>query len=297
VSGLERVFIPSKVADNKFLGENYVAQLKASGSAQLVRAWLEGDWSVIDGAFFDCWSNERHVVAPFTIPEPWLRFRSADWGSAAPFSVGWWAVVSDDFGLSNGGLLPRGCLVRYREWYGCSAPNIGLKLTAEQVAEGILERERKDKIRYGVMDPSAFRVDGGPSIAERMANLGVIFQRADNARVAKMGALSGWDQMRSRLVGNGDGLPMLVTFSTCPHFVRTVPALQHDPDNPEDVDTDGEDHAGDEGRYACMSRPWIPDQKIEKPPQFTFVAQNDGTIRSTMTIRQLIDRNSKRRRA
>jgi len=34
-------------------------------------------------------------------------------------------------------------------------------------------------------------------------------------------------------------------FSTCKDFIRTVPALQHDQARPEDVDTDGEDHAGD----------------------------------------------------
>lgn len=271
VSGLDRVFIPSKVQDNRFLGDDYVARLRASGGKELVRAWLEGDWSVIEGAFFDCWSNERHVVRPFVVPPEWLRFRSADWGSARPFSVGWWAVVSDDYHVPTDGgqdsVLPRGALVRYREWYGSNGqPNVGLKLTAEQVAEGILQREQGEQIAYGVLDPAAFAVDGGPSIAERMAAATqgrVWFKRADNRRVAQMGALGGWDQMRRRLQGDGDGRPMLYTFSTCTDFIRTVPALQHDPDRPEDVDTDGEDHAADEGRYACMSRPWVED--IVKP--------------------------------
>jgi hypothetical protein len=265
VSGLDRVYIPSRVGDNRFLGEGYVAQLRASGSKELVRAWLDGDWSVIEGAFFDCWSTEKHVIRPFVIPEEWTRFRSADWGSAKPFSVGWWAVVGDGHQI-EGRILPRGALVRYREWYGSSAPNVGLKLTAEQVAEGILARDGKDTIAYGVLDPAAFAVDGGPSIAERMAacTQGKIwFRRADNRRVAQMGALGGWDQMRRRLQGDGDGRPMLYTFSTCVDFIRTVPALQHDLDRPEDIDTDGEDHAGDEARYACMSRPWVED--IVKP--------------------------------
>ena len=30
---------------------------------------------------------------------------------------------------------------------------------------------------------------------------------------------------------------------------------------PEEVDTTGEDHAGDDVRYACMSRPWVPPAK------------------------------------
>ena len=327
LSGLERVYIPSRVGDNKYLGADYVQQLKASGSKELVKAWLEGDWSVIEGAFFDCWSNERHVIRPFEIPRDWLRFRSADWGFAKPFSVGWWAVVGDDHQLAPGsqrpagsdvqpvrdGLydagrqetanvvaqsLPRGALIRYREWYGSTAPNVGLRLTAEQVADGIKQRDGQDKIKYSVLDPSAFAQDGGPSIAERMGNPPhkIYFNRADNKRVTERGAMGGWDQMRSRLVGDADGQPMIYVFSTCVDSIRTIPALQHDPDKPEDLDTDGEDHAADEWRYACMSRPWVPSKPVETKPQHMFVGQPDGSARSTMTIQQLIERQAKARR-
>jgi Terminase large subunit, T4likevirus-type, N-terminal len=273
VSGLERVYIPSRVSDNKFLDAQYVQQLRASGSDTLVRAWLEGDWSVVEGAFFDCWSNEKHVIAPFSVPEDWTRFRSGDWGSASPFSVGWWAIVGDNYDLGGDcGVLPRGSLVRYREWYGSSAPNVGLKLTAEQVADGIVEREAKDpKLVYGVLDPSAFKEDGGPSIGERInkvmykAKLAG-FRHADNARVSQRGAMGGWDQMRARLVGDGER-PMIYTFSTCTDSIRTIPALQHDRDKPEDLDTNAEDHAADDWRYGCMSRPYMrvkpQDEKIK----------------------------------
>jgi hypothetical protein len=79
-----------------------------------------------------------------------------------------------------------------------------------------------------VLDPATFAVDGGPSIAERMGKIGAHFGRADNKRVAQMGALGGWDQMRARLKGDGDGRPMIYTFSTCADSIRTIPALQHD---------------------------------------------------------------------
>ena len=49
---------------------------------------------------------------------------------------------------------------------------------------------------------------------------------------------------------------MLVVFSTCTDLIRTLPVMQHDKDNPEDIDTDGEDHGVDDVRYACLSRPW-----------------------------------------
>jgi hypothetical protein len=92
------------------------------------------------------------------------------------------------------------------------------------------------------------RVDGfkGPS-----------FSRADNTRTAKYGALSGWAAVRARLKGR-DGVPMLYVFSSCPAFIQTLPLLQHDPHNIEDLDTDSEDHIADELRYACLARPWMP---------------------------------------
>jgi hypothetical protein len=299
VSGLERVYIPSRVGDNKFLGEGYVSQLRASGSKELVKAWLEGDWNVIEGAFFDCWDTAKHVIRPFAIPQNWLRYRSMDWGFAAPFSVGWWAVVQDDHDV-DGAILPRGSLVRYREWYGSASPNVGLRLTAEQVAAGIKEREQpNEKITYGVIDPAAFAQDGGPSIGERMSVAGLHFTKADNKRVTERGAMGGWDQMRSRLVGQ-DGRPMIYTFSTCVDSIRTIPALQHDPDKPEDLDTDGEDHAGDEWRYACMARPWIPrERKIERPKHvLEAVADGSGIAKSNLTMSELIkrlERQAKRR--
>lgn len=205
--------IPSRISDNKLLlkaDPGYVARLQLVGSAELVRAWLEGDWSAVEGAFFNEWSEARHVVPPFSVPEAWLKFRSADWGSAKPFSVGWWAVSSDNHPVTGTGIvIPRGALVRYREWYGASRPDVGLKMTAEEVARGILTRETGEDIAYGVLDPACFSSDGGPSIAERMADIGIHFDRADNARVSRRGALGGWDLMRARLKGDGDGRPML----------------------------------------------------------------------------------------
>jgi hypothetical protein len=89
-----------------------------------------------------------------------------------------------------------------------------------------------------------------------MFRAGVAWRRADNARVARGGAMGGWDQLRARISGDEAG-PQLVVFSTCRDFLRTVPVLQHDPARPEDVDTESEDHVADETRYACMSRPFI----------------------------------------
>lgn len=265
---LQRVFIPSKLTDNPLLlnaDPLYVAKLQQSGSKELVKAWLKGDWNVIEGAYFDCWSDQM-VIKPCILPEHWTRFRSFDWGSAKPFSVGWWAIASEDLMHPSGGVIPKNAMVRYREWYGCKKdkPNTGLKLTVEQVAEGIVSRGT-EKIHYSVADPAIFSQDGGPSMSERMYNHSkIVWRRADNKRVATQGHVGGWDQMRARMVG--DENPMIYCFDTCIDSIRTIPVIQHDENKPEDLDTESEDHAADEWRYACMSRPYTKPAPKEVEP-------------------------------
>lgn len=317
--------VPSRITDNRILIENdpgYVLGLHLVGSSKLVAAWLDGDWTAIEGAFFEEWDESKHVLTPFTLPDDWLRFRSGDWGSAAPFSFGWWAVVGDDYEiprrwgavvgrgavggtrnarLSDVHVLPRGAIVRYREWYGARAPGKGLKLTAEQAADGLIAREKTDpKLRYGVLDPACWAESGGPSIAERIntrlirAEGGpfVSFRPADNKRVSRTvgdptrgGPMGGWDAMRARLVGDELGRPMLYYFSSCKDSIRTIPTLQHDPTRSEDLDTDAEDHAADDSRYACMSRPWVPAApEIEEPRDAYRDAQDDTDRGSVLTL-------------
>lgn len=296
--GMLRQYIPARLSDNPSMASddpNYRARLRGLGSPALVKAMEEGDWNVIAGAYFPEFSTARHVVRPFEIPTHWVRFRAMDWGSAKPFSVGWYAVSDglttiDWQGSDTGRLtIPRGALVKYREWYGMAPnqPNVGIKLTAEEVADGIREREApNERIDMSVIDPAAFAEDGGPSIAERMGNRGVHFHRADNARVASRGSVGGWDMLRSRLKGDEDDKPMLLFFDTCVHTIRTLPALQHDDLRPEDVNTQGEDHAGDETRYACLARPWVREAPQAKVVRFAGTTQT--------SVSELIER---RRRA
>ena len=109
------------------------------------------------------------------------------------------------------------------------------KMTAEAVANGIVERERSDAaLRYGVLDPACFKEDGGPSIAERINKVLIQarlrpFHAADNSRVPQRGSMGGWDQVRSRLVGQ-DGRPMIYCFSNHADSVeqsRPSSTIQH----------------------------------------------------------------------
>jgi hypothetical protein len=254
----ERIYIPSKLSDNRFLGDDYVANLYQSGSATLVRAWLAGDWTVIEGAYFDCWRPDIHVIRPFVVPHNWLRFGSFDWGYAKPSSYGLWAVSDGEVIRDMDGKqveYPQGAMIRINELYTCSEPNVGLRLEVEELARRIKAVEAGHALHYRVGDPAIFKQDGGPSIFERMLNEGITFRPADNQRVG------GWSAMRQRLIGR-----MIYCFETCRDSIRTIPALQHDEHKPEDVDTDGEDHAGDDWRYGCMSRPWIETKPTETEP-------------------------------
>lgn len=278
---LERVFIPSKLGDNHLLLRNdptYVLRLRQSGSEALVRAWLEGDWSIIDGAFFSEWDPMKHILST----EEWMpklarcrtRFRSMDWGSYRPFSVGWWVVTAKEDELP----VPEGSLIRYAEWYGAKGPNKGLKMHAPDVADGIRLREREQgwKINYGVCDPSMYIQNGGPSIANLMAVRGVTWRRADNKRKP------GWEQMRWRLAGDGDG-PLLYVLDNCDDSIRTIPILQHEELDGEDLDTEAEDHVADDWRYACMS--WPRTFARAQPEAVRYPA-----LPQELTIAQLIER-------
>lgn len=269
----ERVYIPSRVTDNPTLGSDYIGNLVMSGagSPSLVRAWLEGDWSAIEGAFFPEWSTARHIIAPFEIPEHWTRWAAVDWGTARPFCVLWMAIASEDTRVHNR-IIPRGCVVVYREWYGARrdlsgqiVPNEGLKLPANEVATRC-KAMTQEALEFAVIDPATFSNTGGQTIAEAFVTHWMDFLRADNTRVGKAGAMSGWNNVRTRLVGEDENRPMLVVFDTCTNLIRTLPVIQHDRNRAEDLDSDSEDHAVDCLRYGLAARPWMGKRSAQAEP-------------------------------
>ena len=269
-------FIQSLVRDNKALmaaQPDYIKQLEALPE-KLRRAWLEGDWDIFEGQFFEDFraapdlqacaragitpeeARRRglwtHVIPAFDPPAGWKLYRSFDWGYSRPFSCGWWAVDYD------------GRLYRILELYGCGRePNQGLKWTPDQVFQRI--REIEDSHRWlagrrieGVADPAIWDASGGVSIAETAERYRVYFSPGDHQRIP------GWMQCHYRLRFDEKGLPMMYVFDSCKAFLRTVPRLAYDPLRPEDLDTSLEDHAADEWRYLCMARPISP--KAEAGP-------------------------------
>lgn len=273
--GIERrMFVRSRLQDNKILmtsDPGYMGRLDGLGSPQLVRAWKEGDWNVTLGAFFPEFDDNRHVVQPMVIPSNWTVGRAMDWGSAKPYCVLWFAIVGEDtLALNKHGVpikMPRGSILVYRELYGIRIkPNgefeadTGLYENATAVGRKIIGREANDgKIDIAVLDPSCFNVVSGPSIAEQLGSVGAHFAPADNTRIARKGALNGWNMVRERLVGNTEDPPdSMIFFSTsCVHTLRTLPFMQGDPNAPEDIAKNTEDHPADTVRYLCNSRPFV----------------------------------------
>ena len=290
------VYIPALVTDNKILlrdQPSYYGQLMAAteGNPALRRSWLLGDPDAMTGQFFENyseWVGMGGVLNYFNVPASWPRFLSMDWGSRHPFSVRWWAVVPETFMTHRGQLLPEGSIISYREYYGVKRdtlgnimPNVGVQMNARDVGREIAKRSIGEPMRkYGVLDPHSFAQDGGPSIAENIrkgeleiaAEYGTSkpppWRRADNKRVPDAGAIGGWDETRRRMKGSlcqGRQVPMVFVMDTNEHILRTLPAMVHDPERPEDMLKKGqEDHAPDDFRYGIMSRPrhW---REVPKP--------------------------------
>jgi hypothetical protein len=261
--GMLRQFIPARLADNEYLTKDdpaYADRLRGLGADALVRAMLEGDWDIVAGQAFEKLRREVHGVEPLDPPEDWQIFGSLDWGSTRPYSFGLWCV-SNGNALPDGRTFRRGAIIRYNELYGWTKkPNEGTREEVEEVALRIRVKYVPRRISYIAADPSIWKVDGGPSHAERMLAKGVVLRKSDNARP------QGYLEVRQRIAGDEEG-PMLFVTSNCHDgFWRTMPDLVIDEDHPEDVDTDQEDHVYDDVRYACMSRPWVHAPQRKKEP-------------------------------
>ncbi len=234
----KRRFIPASLFDNPHLAESgdYEAMLLSLPEHQK-KQLLEGNWDVNEGAAFPEFNRNIHVVEPFEIPDSWTKFRACDYGYGSFTGVVWLAVT------------PSEQLIVYRELY-CS------KVTATDLADMILEAEAKDgTIRYGVLDSSLWhnRGDTGPSLAEQMNMKGCRWRPSDRSKGSR---ISGKNELHRRLqVDEYTEDPRLVFFSTCTNVIAQLPSIPLDKRNPEDVDTNAEDHLYDALRYGIMTRP------------------------------------------
>ena len=262
-------FIQAKVTDNKILQQyspEYVNFLE-NLPPKIRKAWLEGDWNIFEGQFFEEFINDpdhyqdgrwTHVIDPIPIRPHWKIYRGFDWGFFRPFSVGWYAVDEHER------------MYRFKELYGVqksgqeSMPNMGVRWPAQQVFQTIRQiedhaPELRGKDITGIADPAIFQENGGPSIADIAMSCGVYFLPADNTRIA------GWMQCRYRLQFDEYGRPRFQVFNTCKEFIRCEQTWMHDEKNVEDLDTNTEDHCADEWRYVSQQNVISP---IVQEPEY-----------------------------
>lgn len=260
-----RVAIPSRLSENRILlsaDPDYKQRMLSAATSESMRAaWGEGDWEVTAGGMFDdLWSRPVHVIPYFPshlIPGGWRVDRSLDWGSAKPFSVGWW-LESDGtpLELPGGRVIGEvdGDLIRYNEWYGCAEkPNTGLQMVAREVAQGIIEREEgmsiRGRVRPGPADHNIFSDEAGDDDARVMARAGVRWVKASKGPGSRK---KGWEAIRGRLEAQTQPMPRspgLVVTERCEKFISILPVAPRSDYDPDDVDTDSEDHIPDEVRY------------------------------------------------
>lgn len=251
--GMLRQYLPAKLDDNPSLYEDdpdYEKRLSGLGSPALVKAYRDGDWTVVAGAFFPEFSITEHVIFPFTIPKYWTKGRSLDWGSYDPFSVLWGAISDGSVSIFQNGehfRIPEGALVIYREWYGADDNNKGLRFPAELLTEGIIRRESPDE-REDFVDSltgkDTFDRRGSLSPGEIIGQKGVRFRpNKMRSRVPR------WDRVRARFLGDERG-PGLFIFNTCRNLIKTIPTLQHHKSKPEDA-APGNDHSCESLSHLC----------------------------------------------
>lgn len=263
-----RVSIHSDYAENTTLRKSnpdYQKQiLMAASSEAQRRAWKHGDWNIMAGGMFDdLWTPSVHVVPSFpvrAIPRGWRLDRSYDHGSSKPFSVGWWAESNGEPFEWGGRLLGAvpGDIFRIHEWYGSkNHDNEGLRLTPAEIADGIIDREQ-DNGMFGLVKPGPgddmiFNAEpGATSVISEFRRIGVDFTPSNKKRV------QGWDLVRQRMKGAMVPMsgyredPGIFICDRCVDSIEQIPALPRDIKNQDDVDTESQDHIGDEVRYRVM---------------------------------------------
>jgi hypothetical protein len=272
------VFIPSRLEDNQILLKNdpgYEDRIAAAthGNKALWQAWRYGNWDVIAGAFFAEWNAEQHVLQRFTPPPEWEMFGGMDAGVRAP---SW-------LGLAVRG--PEGDTVVVREWYWRAKDFFTAGQDVARDMRAIDPRELPVGYPWSAVtlwgDSSMFSdtgVGGLTQASEFQRGLDDVFGGNDRAPKLVSAATvkgPGSRRMGAALVAQmlhfdraEDGSvpphrrPLLRMHKRCEHLIRTLPALPVSPRDPEDVDTEAEDHPFDGLKMMLLANPPRPPERV-----------------------------------
>ncbi len=234
--------------ENPFIDVGYQQWLDGL-TGPLGKAWKLGDWDAFAGMAFPEWRHSEHVIPlkdMFGIPESWMKWTSTDWGNAVPFSTHYYTKNPDN-----------GRIYVYRELY---APGMTDRQQARLIKDSTPPTE---KINLHYADPALWEKKNQNdlifSTADEYAKEGIILTRGDNDR------LGGVRKVHNALALLPDGLPGIQFFECCPAIIEQMESLAHSKTNPEDVDTDQEDHAYDDLRYALTNEKKL--EQKQPPPR------------------------------
>lgn len=280
---LTRVAIHGSWRENKYLDPMYIAFLMKIKDPNKRRAWVDGDWSITSGGRFDhLWNEKVHCVEPFVIPHGWRVDRSHDWGESKPFSNLWFAESDGHTYEIDGRIIryPKGTLFCIGEFYGCDPDqhNTGLKMSASNMAKVVKDIDKAlTNKNHSISNPCgqinitpgiALNVVGGPadnainnkddeqiSIADKMAAQGIEWTESDKSPGSRINGAAVLCEMLETALEGADseiGLPerpALYFFNNVRGIISRFPILSRDTKNPDDVDTEQEDHDYDALRY------------------------------------------------
>ena len=210
-------FIQALVFDNHALLKNdpgYVELLR-NLPEELRRAWLNGDWDVLAGQYFKEFKREIHVRRPFVLPEYWRRYATIDYGLDM---LACYLIAVDE--------QSRGYV--YREIY---EPGLIISDAAQRVKAACTGQEI-----YAYLAPPDLwnrRQETGKSVVDLFREQGINLTRTSNDRVSGWMAVHEW--LREEEDETGDKRARLQILDSCPNLIRTLPSLQYDPKNINDV--------------------------------------------------------------
>jgi hypothetical protein len=187
-----------------------------------------------------------------------------DWGTAKPFSIGWYCISEGAVLKAKDGFpqvyLPPGAKIRFAEWYGWNGEaDMGARMSAGAVAKEVLHMEADmglPPMDFRVADPQMWASQDGPSPQENMrsATSGrFILRQGRRDRKAN------YTTVVQHLIGEEDAEgkwnPTFFVTNDCRHFWRTCPGLTLDELEPDKgpATRRQEDHVYDEVAFALSA--------------------------------------------
>lgn len=271
--GMLRQFIPALLTDNPSVDPEEYANTLSGLPPAYREALLLGLWSAPIGSFYPEWNRELHVVANFTPPKYWFKYRTFDWGSSDPFAVYWWCVsdgeeFTDDLGRKR--WFPEGALIAYREWYGCNprAPEKGVNMRNEDIAKGIVGRTRESTSGLTFTDNFPFADRGSSKNGVKFTMADDFMENGCPLMLGNTARVYGYQQLRARLQGI-DGVPLFYVVEDCKYLADYMPALPYHELKREQAAESGEaTHSTDAARIACAMKPITNKNEVDRVPTF-----------------------------